>query len=100
MTEQQLKALTDAMQAHADDVRRECVAITSRLEKLTEAVLTLTQQQSARLTRAELCERQGIHRNTLLRRLKSDRRFPRPGSDGKWSAAEVLRWELAGAPVN
>ena len=69
-------------------------AISHHLQMLTDAVLALVHQAGARISRAELCERQGVHRNTLATRLKADRTFPRPGPDGKWSLADVVAWEL------
>ena len=68
--------------------------IAHHLQVLTSAVLALTAQAGRRITRAELCERQGIHRNTLANRLRTDTRFPRPGPDGKWALADVVAWEL------
>lgn len=67
-------------------------AITQRLDQLTSAVAAMARLQGARLTRAEVCERLGIHRNTL-RTYISDKGFPTPGRDGKWLLAEVLEWE-------
>lgn len=69
-------------------------AITHQLQVLTTAVLALVNQAGKRITRGELCERQGVHRNTLLRRLQQDASFPRPGPDGKWALADVVAWEL------
>jgi len=69
-------------------------AITHHLQVLTDAVLALVNQAGKRISRAELCERQGVHRNTLATRLKADRTFPRPGPDGQWSLADVVAWEL------
>lgn len=69
-------------------------AIAHHLQVLTSAVLALVNQTGHRMTRAELCERQGIHRTTLLRRLQQDAAFPRPGPDGKWALADVVAWEL------
>lgn len=45
-----------------------------------------------RLTRAEVCERIGIHRNTLKTYMAS-RGFPAPGRDGKWLLSELIEWE-------
>ena len=42
---------------------------------------------------AFLAERMGVHRNTLAKRLTTDRDFPRPGRDGKWLLSEVIEWE-------
>lgn len=63
-----------------------------RIELLTNAVQTLTSMMGARLTRAELCERLRIHRNTLPKRM-ADPKFPRPGRDGKWLLSEIIEWE-------
>lgn len=69
-------------------------ALTATVAVLTATIQTLTAQTGRRLSRAELCERLGIHRNTLGTRLKTDARFPRPGPDGKWALADVVAWEL------
>lgn len=69
-------------------------ALTATVAALASTIQTLTQQTSHRVSRAELCERQGVHRNTLATRLKADRTFPRPGPDGKWALADVVAWEL------
>jgi predicted DNA-binding transcriptional regulator AlpA len=63
-----------------------------RIEQLTSAVQVLSAAMGARLTRAQLCERLGIHRNTLSRRL-SEPGFPLPGKDGKWLLSSVIEWE-------
>lgn len=63
-----------------------------RIELLTNAVHTLAATMGQRLTRAQLCERLGIHRNTLAKRLM-DPNFPLPGKDGKWMLADILEWE-------
>ena len=68
--------------------------IAHQLQVLTSAVMALVNQTGHRMTRAELCARQGIHRTTLLRRLQTDAHFPRPGPDGKWALADVVAWEL------
>ncbi len=66
--------------------------IMQRIDHLTAAVQSLSTMLGARLTRAQLCERLGIHRNTLARRL-IDPGFPLPGKDGKWLLSEVMEWE-------
>jgi len=68
--------------------------IAHHLQILTSAVLALTQQQGVRLTRAGLCERLGVHRNTLATWLETDRNFPRPDKSGKWLLADVVKWEM------
>jgi len=68
-------------------------AILSRLDKLTSAIHLLAQTTGTRLTREQLAQRLGIHRNTLNNRLRQDRRMPRPGADGRWLLSEIVRWE-------
>ena len=63
-----------------------------RIEQLTSAVQVLAGALGARLTRAQLCERLDIHRNTLARRL-IEPGFPQPGKDGKWLLSSVIEWE-------
>jgi predicted DNA-binding transcriptional regulator AlpA len=63
-----------------------------RIEQLTSAVQALSAAMGTRLTRAQLSERLGIHRNTLARRL-SEPGFPLPDKDGKWLLSEVIQWE-------
>ncbi len=63
-----------------------------RIDSLTSAILTMAKAQGARLTRAELCERLGVHRNTIAAYI-SDKGFPKPCRDGKWLLAEVVEWE-------
>lgn len=63
-----------------------------RIEQLTSAVATMSATLGTRLTRAQLCDRLGVHRNTLARRLVEPG-FPQPGRDGKWLLSEVIEWE-------
>jgi predicted DNA-binding transcriptional regulator AlpA len=67
-------------------------SILARLDALTAAVASLAKLHGARLTRADVCERLRIHRNTLRTYLK-DRGFPKPSPDGKWLLSEVIEWE-------
>lgn len=67
-------------------------AVLDRLDSLTTAFAGLSRAMGARLTRAEVLERLGIHRNTL-RTYIADKGFPTPGKDGKWLLAEVIEWE-------
>ena len=67
-------------------------AIVDRLDALTASFAHLARLMGARLTRAEVCERLGVHRNTL-RAYILDKGFPKPGKDGKWLLAEVVEWE-------
>jgi len=66
--------------------------LVQRIELLTNAVQTLSAMMGARLTRAQLAERLGVHRNTLAKRL-AEPGFPLPGKDGKWLLSEVIEWE-------
>ena len=70
-------------------------AIIERLGSLTAAVQLLAQVSGARLTRAELAARLGIHRNTLADQVKQPG-FPKPKSDGKWLLADVSPAGLTG----
>ena len=67
--------------------------VSIKLDALTSAVMCLVQNSGKRLTRAELCERLGIHRNTLAKRLLEPG-FPTPDKSGRWLLSEVLEWEL------
>ena len=67
-------------------------ALLERIDALTTAVQILARVQGTRLTRAQLCERLGIHRNTL-RAYSADRSFPKPDVSGKWLLSDVLEWE-------
>lgn len=66
--------------------------LVQRIELLTNAVQTLSAMMGARLTRAQLAERLGVHRNTLAKRL-AEPGFPLPGKDGKWLLSDVIEWE-------
>lgn len=63
-----------------------------RIDSLTAAVLLMAKMSGARLTRTQLCERLGIHRNTLRIRM-AEHSFPKPDASGKWLLSEVLEWE-------
>ncbi|GAB2468024.1 hypothetical protein GCM10027082_19480 [Comamonas humi] len=65
-----------------------------QIEVLTHAVKCLCTQQGGRLTRQQMADRLGIHRNTLSNMLARDRSMPRPGKEGKWLLADVIDWEL------
>ena len=67
-------------------------AMMQRIEQLTAAVQSMAAVMGTRLSRQQLCERLGIHRNPLARRM-TDPGFPLPGSDGKWLLSEVIEWE-------
>lgn len=67
--------------------------LAARIDRLTSAVHTLTAMLGARLTREQLAQRLGIHRNTLRMRLQKDPSFPRSGADGRWLLSEIVEWE-------
>lgn len=60
---------------------------------LTSAVKHLSACLGGRLNREQMCDRIGVHRNTLTRYMDQDKTFPRPGKDGKWLLTEVIEWE-------
>jgi DNA-binding XRE family transcriptional regulator len=64
------------------------------LQVMASALQAICAQTGARLTRQQLAERLGVHRNTLAARLANDRTMPRPGKDGKWLLSEVIDWEM------
>lgn len=63
------------------------------LKLLRTAVQHLSACLGARLSREQMCDRIGVHRNTLARYMDQDTSFPRPGKDGKWLLTEVIEWE-------
>lgn len=71
----------------------------TRIDALTKAVLHMAQVSGARLTKAELAQRLGCHRNTLRARVAS-KGFPTPCADGKWLLAEIIEWEQGNARHN
>lgn len=66
------------------------------IDALTKAVQHLAQVNGARLTKAQLADRLGCHRNTLRSRV-ADKDFPKPCADGKWLLSEIIEWEQMNA---
>ncbi len=64
-----------------------------RIDKMASAMQFMAAMLGTRLDRGQLADRMGVHRNTLAKRLSTDRDFPRPGRDGKWLLSEVVEWE-------
>lgn len=64
-----------------------------RIDKMSSAMQLMASMLGTRLDRGQLADRMGVHRNTLAKRLQTDRTFPRPGRDGKWLLSEVIEWE-------
>lgn len=71
-------------------------ALVQRIDALTKAVQHLAQVNGARLTKAQLAERLGCHRNTLRTRVAT-KGFPKPCADGKWLLSEIIEWEQSNA---
>lgn len=63
-----------------------------KIDAMADAMKLMAQALGTRLSREQMCERLGVHRNTLARR-QQDPGFPKPGSDGKWLLSEVIEWE-------
>lgn len=68
-------------------------AILEKIDLMTSAIKIMAVTLGTRLTRDQLAERLGVHRNTLRNRLTHDASMPRPGRDGKWLLSEVIDWE-------
>lgn len=64
----------------------------ARIDALTKAVQHMAQVSGSRLTKAQLADRLGCHRNTLRSRI-AVKGFPQPCSDGKWLLSEIIEWE-------
>ena len=67
--------------------------LVDQVNKLTTAVQFMASTLGTRLDRGQLAERMSVHRNTLAKRLATDKSFPRSGTDGKWLLSEVIEWE-------
>lgn len=67
-------------------------AIANELRSMRETINTLVRYIGPRLTREQVCQRLGVSRNTLTKRLELGQ-YPRPGKDGKWLLSEILEWE-------
>lgn len=66
--------------------------------RLGRTIQHLTRAEGARITRAELAKRFGVHRNTVTRIIASPG-FPQ-AHEGKWLLSEVMEWELSQSPGN
>lgn len=62
------------------------------LRSMQQTLILLVQTIGTRLTRQQVCDRLGVHRNTLTTYIK-DRGFPAAGKDGKWLLSDVMEWE-------
>lgn len=67
-------------------------AILARIDALTDAVLLSMRMQGGRLTREQVCERLGVCRQTLAKRVIA-KEFPQPLKDGKWLLSDIVEHE-------
>lgn len=67
-------------------------ALEQKVNSIHQTLILLCQRQGERLTRQQVCERHGWHRNTLATYLR-ERGYPQPGADGKWLVSEIMEWE-------
>lgn len=63
-----------------------------KIDALTDAFKLLAQAQGTRLNREQMCDRLGVHRNTLAK-MSQEPGFPQPDRTGKWLLSEVIEWE-------
>ena len=63
-----------------------------RIEALQNTVSTLVEYIGPRLTREQLCQRRGVHRNTLAGLIERGV-VPRPDVHGKFLLSEVVAYE-------
>jgi hypothetical protein len=69
-------------------------ALLQRIDALQHTVAALVQAIGPRLTREQLCQRRGIHRNTLTSLMERGI-VPRPDVNGRWLLSEVIEYEAA-----
>ena len=62
------------------------------VSRLTDAVIMMAQAKGDRLTTAQVTERVGRCRQTIMAMVRRGD-FPEPCNDGRWLLAEVLEWE-------
>lgn len=67
--------------------------LTTAIVRLGQSVQLLARSEGTRITRAELAQRLGVHRNTISR-LTASKDFPKP-CNGKWLLSEIIEWELS-----
>ena len=66
--------------------------IVQKLAAVEQAIADLTQTIGTRLTREQLAQRRGIHRNTLAALIERGI-VPRPDVSGRFELCEVLEFE-------
>jgi hypothetical protein len=63
-------------------------------DTLSDAILAMMRQDGKRLSRADVCERLGVCRQTLAKRVIA-KEFPAPlKGEGKWLLADVVEYQL------
>lgn len=62
------------------------------VSRLTSAVILMAQAKGERLTTAQVTERIGRCRQTVMAMVRRGD-FPEPCNDGKWLLSDVLEWE-------
>ena len=72
---------------------QEVTQLQQRIDALTRTVADLVQAIGPRLTREQLCQRRGIHRNTLAGLIERGI-VPRPDVNGRFLLAEVVEFEM------
>lgn len=63
-----------------------------KIDAMAEAMKLMAQALGTRLNREQMCERLGVHRNTLAKMAQAPG-FPQPDRTGKWLLSEVIEWE-------
>lgn len=63
--------------------------------ELSASVILMAKTLGTRLTRDQMCDRLGVHRNTLRAWIKEGI-VPPPDSLGKWLFWKVIEWECSG----
>lgn len=63
-----------------------------KIDAMADAMRVMAQALGTRLSREQMCERLGVHRNTLAKMAQASG-FPQPDRTGKWLLSEVIEWE-------
>ena len=63
-----------------------------KIDAMAEAMKLMAQALGTRLNREQMCDRLGVHRNTLTKMAQAPD-FPKPDRTGKWLLSDVIEWE-------
>jgi predicted DNA-binding transcriptional regulator AlpA len=63
-----------------------------KIDAMAENMKLMAQALGTRLSREQMCDRLGVHRNTLAK-MSQEHGFPQPDRTGKWLLSEVIEWE-------